>query len=118
MKKFGKVIQQILSGGILTHPKVRRYYSFLLFIFALALLWIGNTYTYMHTWRKVEIVKKSLSDSTAILQKMEIEFTNKSKPSQLLEKLKQDKDRADIKMAHNAVYKIVVDEKEQEGGEE
>jgi hypothetical protein len=44
MKKFLKILQQILSGKFLTTTVARRYYPFLLFVAALALVWIAITY--------------------------------------------------------------------------
>jgi len=111
MKKIGKIIQQILSGSVLTHEKMQRNYPFLLFIVVLAVFWIGNTYTFMHTAQKINEVEKEFIEATDRLQKMEGDFTEKYKPSRLVEKLAQDSTTSKIKMANNATYKIIVKQK-------
>jgi len=110
MKKFGKILQKILSGKILEHPKVSRYYPFMLFLVILALIWIANTYRYIHIRQEIATVKKSLADSTAILKKQETDFTGHATLSNLVEKLETKK----IKIAHDNTYKIIV--KKDEGG--
>ena len=109
MKKIGKVLQQILSGGFLTHQGVRRYYPFLLFIVALILIWIGNTYSYRHTSHKIAALKTELELDKNELQNLERARTCMYKPSYLIEKLAEDDDTTSIiKMPQNATYKIVV----------
>lgn len=110
-------MQQILSGSILTRPGVRRYYPFLLFIAALALIWIAITYSAMQTLREIKEVEKNLEIAKVDLkQQQNIDIKN-SQPSYLLEGLKNTKDSVAIKMAYSNTYKIIV-KKDEEGNYE
>jgi len=109
MKKIGKVLRLIITGGILTRPEVKRYYPFLLFIVALILIWIGNTYAYRHTSHKIDALKAELKLDKNTLQNLERARTTMYKPSYLIEKLADDDDiTSTIKMPQNSTYKIVV----------
>ena len=109
MKKIGKVIWLIISGGGLTRPEVKRYYPFLMFIVILILFWIGNTYAYRHTSHKIKEMKAELRIDKNKLQNLERARTYMYKPSYLIEKLAEDDEISNIKMPHNATYKIIVD---------
>jgi uncharacterized membrane protein YciS (DUF1049 family) len=111
MKKFLKIVQQILSGNILI--VMRRYYPFLLFVFGLALIWIATTYSAMHTLREIKKMETELKVKKVELKEQQNIYTQKSQPAHLLERLKNAKDT--IKMAHGNTYKIIV--KKNEGGE-
>lgn len=116
MKKFFKIIQQILSGGFLTLPEVRRIYPFLLFLVVLALFWIGNTYAALQLRREFEKTEETLKVATEELQKLEKSYAERAKrPSQLVKKLAQDSAASKLKMSHDGVYKIIVNENK--GGE-
>ena len=117
MKKNLKTLQHIpktlISGDFLKLPKVRRMYPFLLFMVVLALIWIGNTYSAIHTLQEIKTVEKELEVAKSQLQKQEGTYADISKPSRLVEELGRDKDTAKIKMAHSNTYKIIV---KNEGG--
>jgi len=112
--KFLKILQQILSGKFLTSSGMRRYYPLLLFIAALALIWITITYSAMQTRREIGEVESKLKIAEVDLKKQKNIYTKNSRPSQLLERLKDTKDSVEIKMAHGNTYKIIV--KKDEGG--
>ena len=110
MKKIGKVLQLIISGGILARPEVRRYYPFLMFIVVLILFWIGNTYSYRHTSHKIRELREELKLDKNTLQNLDRERTCMYKPSYLIEKLAEDDDiTSNIKMPQKSTYKIIVD---------
>lgn len=106
MKKFFKVLQNILSGGFLTHPEARRLYPFLLFIAILSLLWIANTYSAMKIQNNIKKTQETLMSKKTTLAQQEKYYTGNILLSQLVEALAKDS----IKIAHNATYKIIVNE--------
>jgi len=110
MKKVLKFLQSILSGGILTHPKTRSLYPFLLFIAALALLWIANTYAALSIRNDIKKTQETLMSKKTTLAQQEKYYTGNILLSQLVEALAKDS----INIAHNATHKIIVNK---EGGE-
>jgi len=112
MKKFLKLLKNVLSGKILEDPIVKRNYPFLLFIAVLAMLWIANTYSAFHIRHNIDKVEKKLDEAHETLKNQKVDYTRHSQPSKLIEKLKNDSDSIKIKMAHNATQKIVVSREE------
>ncbi|MCL2511376.1 MAG: FtsL-like putative cell division protein [Bacteroidales bacterium] len=111
MKKFFKVLWQIISGEFLKHPELRPVYPFLLFLVVLALLWIGNTYTFFSTSGKIEKTKAEIGLAVVALKEREKIYSGLSVPSRLVERL----DSVQIKMSYDNIYRVVVNENE--GGE-
>ena len=89
-KKVGRSVRSILDGSFLTKERVVRAIPFLLFLFALALVYIANVFYVEKMIREMDDVEKEIQELRYEFITTKSRLMNESKSSEIAKKLETE----------------------------
>ena len=113
-KNIGKSIHSVVDGSFLTRDKIICLVPFLLFLVALAILYISNIYYAEKTIRRIDDSRRELKELQFEYITSKSGLVSKSKRSEVAKSLENE----GLKESITPPYRIYVEEEKSEGSEE
>lgn len=88
-KKDGGILSNvfnILGGSFLVSDKIRKQYKYMLLLVVLFMLYVGNTYRFESTYRRINEERKELVKAKYNAVRVKSELLDSIRPSRILDK--------------------------------